>query len=108
MTFVDGLEVGDIQDVTLRDRKKLARDGTFIVVAPIAERDGSMVGTPDITARGFVYMGNRRQLMKEVSNLVKDILRDSARQGIADPGSCRSISTAGWQNTSTRRPRNGP
>ncbi|MHB8159551.1 MAG: ribonuclease J [Thermoleophilia bacterium] len=86
MTFVDGLEVGDIQDVTLRDRKKLSRDGTFIVVAPIAERDGSMVGTPDITARGFVYMGNRRQLMKEVSNLVKDILSDSGRQGIADPG----------------------
>lgn len=85
MTFVDGLDVGDIQDVTLRDRQKLSRDGTFIVVAPIREQDGSPVSPPEITAKGFVYMGNRRQLMKEVSELVKQIIKDTAGQEMTDP-----------------------
>ncbi len=85
MTFVDGLEVGDIQDVTLRDRQKLARDGTFIVVAPVRQQDGSVVSRPDITAKGFVYMGNRRKLMKEVSDLVQAILEESAGRGVSDP-----------------------
>lgn len=85
MTFVDGLDVGDIKDVTLRDRQKLSRDGTIIVVAPVREQDGSVVSKPDITAKGFVYMGNRRQLMKEVSVLVEEILNDRAKHGISDP-----------------------
>ncbi len=86
MTFVDGLDVGDIQDVTLRDRQKLSRDGTFIVVAPVREQDGSVVSPPDITAKGFVYMGNRRELMKQVSSLVKDIMNEGASLAITDPG----------------------
>jgi len=86
MTFVDGLDVGDIQDVTLRDREKLSRDGTFIVVAPVREQDGSVVAPPDVTAKGFVYMGNRRELMKEVSGLVQEIMNESADLAITDPG----------------------
>jgi ribonuclease J len=86
MTFVDGLEAGDIQDVTLRDRQKLARDGTFIVVAAIREQDGTPVSPPDITAKGFVYMGNRRQLMKEASHLVSQIIEEKSGQEITDPG----------------------
>lgn len=86
MTFVDGLDVGDIQDVTLRDRKKLSRDGTFIVVAPIREQDGTLISPPDVTAKGFVYMGNRRELMKEVSQLVEEIINQTAGQEIQDPG----------------------
>ncbi len=86
MTFVDGLDVGDIQDVTLRDRQKLSRDGTFIVVARVREQDGSVVAPPDIIAKGFVYMGNRRELMKGVSALVKEILNESASLAITDPG----------------------
>lgn len=85
MTFVDGLDVGDIQDVTLRDRQKLSRDGTFIVVVPIREQDGTLISPPDVTAKGFVYMGNRRELMKEVSGLVKEIVNQTAGQEIQDP-----------------------
>lgn len=85
MTFVDGLDVGDIQDVALRDRQKISRDGTLIVVAPVREQDGSIVSKPEITAKGFVYMGNRRELMKEVSALVEEILNEGSRQGIDDP-----------------------
>lgn len=86
MTFVDGLDVGDIQDVTLRDRQKLSRDGTFIVVAPVREQDGSIISPPDITAKGFVYMGNRRELMRECKQLVNNIMKEGAIQAITDPG----------------------
>jgi ribonuclease J len=85
MTFVDGLDVGDIQDVALRDRQKISRDGSLIVVAAVREQDGSIVTKPEITAKGFVYMGNKRELMKEVSALVKEILNEGSRQGVNDP-----------------------
>ena len=84
MTFVDGLDVGDIQDVTLRDRQKLSRDGSFIGVAPNRGQDGSMVSKPEITAKGFVYMGDRRALLKEVSRVVEETLIDSSSKGISD------------------------
>ncbi|RJQ45240.1 MAG: ribonuclease J [Gaiellales bacterium] len=85
MTFVDGLDVGDIQDVALRDRKRISRDGTLIVVAPVREQDGSIVARPEITTKGFVYMGNKRELMKEVSALVEEILSEGSRKGDSDP-----------------------
>lgn len=84
MTFVDGLDVGDIQDVALRDRKKISTDGTMIVVAPVREQDGSIVAKPEITTKGFVYMGNKRELMKEVSALVESILREGSSKGESD------------------------
>ncbi len=86
MAFVDGLDVGDIHEVTLRDRKKLSRDGTILVVLPVREQDGSPVAPPEISDKGFVYMRNRKELMKEVSSLVDEIIKEGADQGISDPG----------------------
>jgi ribonuclease J len=84
MTFVDGLDVGDIQDVALRDRKKISQDGTVIVVAQVREQDGSKVAKPEITTKGFVYMGNKRELVKEVSALVGEIIDEGAESGTSD------------------------
>ncbi len=86
MAFVDGLDVGDIHEVTLRDRKKLSRDGTILVVLPVREQDGSPVAPPEISDKGFVYMRNRKELMKEVSALVDEIIKEGAAQGISEPG----------------------
>ncbi len=85
-TFVDGLDVGDIQDVTLRDRKKLSRDGSIIVVLPVRQQDGSPASPAEISDKGFVYMRNRKEFMNEVSALVKQIIKDGAKLGISDPG----------------------
>ncbi|MHB0914910.1 MAG: ribonuclease J [Thermoleophilia bacterium] len=84
MTFVDGLDVGDIKDVALRDRKQISQDGTVIVMAPVREQDGSMVAKPEITTKGFVYMGNKRELMKEVRNMVEQVLKEGSSQGAGD------------------------
>jgi ribonuclease J len=86
MAFVDGLDVGDIHDVTLRDRQKLSRDGSIIVVVPVREQDGSPVGPPEISSKGFVYMRSRKELLKEVSALVEEIIKEGSRQGSSDPG----------------------
>lgn len=84
IAYVDGLKVGDIKDVTLRDRQKLSRDGTIIVVVPVREQDGVTAAPPEINAKGFVYMGNRRQLIKDLVSEVEDTLKESAASHMAD------------------------
>jgi ribonuclease J len=53
VTFVDGLGVGDVQDVALRDRQRLSEDGVLIIVATLAASDGGEAGPPELIARGF-------------------------------------------------------
>src|SRR5262249_60404887 len=53
VTFVDGLRVGDVQDVALRDRRRLADDGVLIVVTTLASSDGGDIAPPELIARGF-------------------------------------------------------
>ena len=53
MTFVDGLGVGDVHDVALRDRRRLSEDGVLIVVATLAGANGGAAGPPELIARGF-------------------------------------------------------
>ncbi len=84
IAFVDGLDVGDIKDVTLRDRQKLSRDGSILVVVPVREQDGRPAAKPDITAKGFVWMRGHKELLKEISGQVEQILAESARQGHSD------------------------
>ena len=56
MIFVDGVDVGDIEDVALRDRRMLSADGIFIVVATISEQDGRSVAPPEIIFRGVPFV----------------------------------------------------
>ena len=60
LIFVDGVEVGDIEDVALRDRRMLSADGIFIVVATVSEQDGRSVADPEIIFRGVPSPGGRR------------------------------------------------
>src|SRR5205814_9961204 len=53
ITFVDGLGVGDVQDVALRDRQRLSEDGVLIIVATLASSNGGSAGPPELIARGF-------------------------------------------------------
>ncbi len=72
--YVDGLGVGDIQDVVLRDRQNLARDGMFVVVVIIDSSTGQIKTSPDIISRGFVYLKESKELLKNVRLLVKKIV----------------------------------
>ena len=79
ITFVDGLRVGDIQDVALRDRRRLADDGVLIVVTTVASSDGGEIAPPELIARGFVESD---ELLDELRTEADRVVRELATQHV--------------------------
>lgn len=77
--FVDGLGVGDVKEVVLRDRQMMAQDGMFVVIATIDMQEGKVKGEPDIISRGFVYLRESKQLLKETRERVKEIVEHASK-----------------------------
>ncbi len=77
--YVDGLGVGDVQEVVLRDRQNLARDGIFVVIVTIDASTGKIKTSPDIISRGFIYLRESKELLQEVRNLIKKIVDKNVR-----------------------------
>lgn len=69
--LVDGLGVGDVGNIVLRDRKHLSEDGLIVVVLNLSKEDGTMVSEPDIISRGFVYVREAEELIEEAKDIVK-------------------------------------
>ncbi|MFC5530235.1 ribonuclease J [Cohnella yongneupensis] len=69
-TFVDGLGIGDVGNIVLRDRKVLSEDGILIIVLTLAKSDNKIVSGPDIVSRGFVFVKESEGLMEEVHRIV--------------------------------------
>lgn len=82
--FVDGLGVGDIGDIVLRDRHQLSRDGIFIVVVTVDSHTGEIVAGPDIISRGFVYMKEAGELIDEARERVRVSFEESAKVEVTD------------------------
>jgi len=82
--LVDGLGVGDVGNIVLRDRKQLAQDGILIVVTAIDKQSGTVVAGPDIISRGFVYMRESEKLIEEAREEVKRILQECEAEGISE------------------------
>ncbi|MBI2582979.1 ribonuclease J [Candidatus Azambacteria bacterium] len=75
--FVDGLGVGDVGEVVLRDRQALAQDGMFVIIALVDSKTGRVRQDPDIISRGFVYLRESRELVRETKQKVKEIVESS-------------------------------
>ena len=71
---MDGLGVGDVGSVVLRDRKQLSQDGILIAVITIDRDNGKILAGPDVISRGFVYVREAESLMEEVRSRVKVVL----------------------------------
>jgi ribonuclease J len=84
MIFVDGVDVGDIEDVALRDRRMLSADGIFIVVATISEQDGRSVVSPEIIFRGVPFLDDSDGFVDELRDAVDDSLGRSAEEEIRE------------------------
>lgn len=74
--FVDGLGVGDVGSIVLRDRKHLAEDGLIVVVAAIDPIQGQVVSGPDIVSRGFVYVRESEKLIEDAREIAKNVLEE--------------------------------
>ncbi len=74
--FVDGLGIGDISNVVLRDRRVMAEEGMLVVIATIDTKTGKLIGNPDIISRGFIYMKANKKLVEETRRKAKEILKD--------------------------------
>ena len=81
VTFVDGLGVGDVQDVALRDRRRLSEDGVLIVVTTIALSDGGEIAPPELIARGF---GEDDELLDELREEADRVVGDLTADGITE------------------------
>ncbi len=77
IVMVDGFSVGDIQEVVIRDRQTLAQDGIFVVVASIDSSTGQLRKSPDIISRGFVYLKESQELLRQTRNIVKKTIEDT-------------------------------
>jgi len=76
--MVDGLGIGDVGEVVLRDRKMLAKDGMFVIVAIVDRQTGRVRGSPDIISRGFVYLRESKELLAETRKMVISIINKAS------------------------------
>jgi ribonuclease J len=84
LVFVDGVDIGDVADVALRDRRMLSADGIFIIVATVSEQDGSSVVPPEVLARGVPFLEENSAIVDEMRNAVEDSLDRAAEQRITE------------------------
>ena len=82
--LVDGLGVGDVGNIVLRDRQHLSQNGLFIVVVTLDRYNNMLLAGPDIVSRGFVYVRESEQLMEEARNVVRDTLDRCNTKKITD------------------------
>ena len=88
--FVDGLGVGDVGNIVLRDRKHLSQDGILTVVVTLSKETKGIVAGPDIISRGFVYVRESEGLMDEAKDIVRDIILECEEKGITDWATLKS------------------
>lgn len=88
--LVDGLGVGDVGNIVLRDRRQLSQDGILIVVVTMDKQKGCVVSGPDIVSRGFVYVRESEQLMDEARTRVEQALEKCGTNGITEWAAIKS------------------
>ena len=82
--MVDGLGVGDVSNIVLRDRRVMSADGMIVIIATIDSKTGEPIGNPDIISRGFVYMKENRELIQNTRMKVKKLVKDHDSRTPAD------------------------
>ncbi len=88
--FVDGLGIGDVGNIVMRDRQRLAEDGIMIVVLTLESGSGELLAGPDIVSRGFVYVRGAEGLMDEARQVVAEAVYNLVDRGVTDWGKIKT------------------
>ncbi|MGG2015180.1 ribonuclease J [Bacillus sp. S10(2024)] len=80
--YVDGLGIGDVGNIILRDRKQLAEDGMLVIVITLSKQEGKMISGPDIISRGFVYVRDSEDFMKKINQLVTTTIHNLQKKDV--------------------------
>ena len=89
--FVDGLGVGDVGNIVLRDRQHLSEDGIMIVVLTLEKHSSNLLAGPDIVSRGFVYVRESEDLMEEARSVVEEAIDSCLERHITDWGKMKNV-----------------
>ncbi len=76
--MVDGTSISDTQDVVIRDRQMLSQDGMFVIIALMDQKTGKLKKSPDLISRGFVYLKENQELLRQVRIIIKSGVEDTA------------------------------
>jgi ribonuclease J len=106
--FVDGTGVGDVGAVVLRDRKHLAQDGMIVVIVNLSSEDGSLISGPDIITRGFIYVKESEEMMRELKEIVVNALAHCADSNITDFASLKSCVKSDLSNYLYKKTKRNP
>jgi ribonuclease J len=79
-TYVDGVGVGDIGSIVLRDRKQLSEDGMIVIVLTMSKSERKMISRPDTISRGFVYARESEDLLREINRIAEKTVNDLPEQ----------------------------
>jgi len=89
--YVDGLGVGDVGNIVIRDRQHLSEDGILIVVLTLEKYSNQILAGPDIVSRGFVYVRESETLIEEAKYVVSEALEGCLNRGISDWGKLKNV-----------------
>ncbi|MBI4689359.1 MAG: ribonuclease J [Nitrospirae bacterium] len=106
--FIDGKGIGDVEDMVLRDRRRLAHDGIVLIMIAVEKLTGRLVSGPDIISRGFIFEDASPELISDVSNLVSDTLKSLDKEIMSDSSlvkaKIRTVLKKYLRNTMERSP----
>lgn len=84
--YVDGLGVGDVGEVVLRDRQVMSQDGMFVIIVSLDRKTSKLINQPDIISRGFIYMKGNEDIIREVKHEVRKICENKGPEKASEPG----------------------
>lgn len=106
--YVDGKGVGDVQDMVLRDRRRLAHDGILLVIIAVENLTGNLVSGPDIISRGFVFEDASQEIINDIKDLVSNTMKEFDHELISDKSivqaKIRSVLKKFLRNKMDRKP----
>ncbi len=89
--MVDGLGVGDVGEVVLRDRRLLAQEGMIVIIATIDRKSGQLIKNPDIISRGFIYLKENQKIIDDIRGKIKNILTQMPGKEQIDPDYLKTL-----------------